>query len=147
MKSFFDEFFSVDGFGKMKLFDFPFNTDAKEDENDGESHTYFHKVTDKYDELGQRISHVEKEVKDGKVLKDIKEEPKLQVIDKPISLSESCVSPIDELKKLKEDYVTLSNEHAELAKKLDKIEEMYNNVKKENDAFKLGLQNLLSLEK
>lgn len=147
MKSFFDEFFSVDGFGKMKLFDFPFNTDAKEDENDGESHTYFHKVTDKYDELGQRISHVEKEVKDGKVLKDIKEEPKLQVIDKPISLSESCVSPIDELKKLKEDYTTLSNEHAELAKKLDKIEEMYNNVKKENDAFKLGLRNLLRLEK
>lgn len=144
MKSFFDEFFSVDGFGKMKLFDFPFDTDVKEDENDGENHTYFHKVTDKYDELGQRISHVEKEVKDGKVLKDIKEEPKLQAIDKPID-THDCTT--DELKKLKEDYATLSNEHAELAKKLSNIEDMYNNVKKENDAFKLGLRNLLSLEK
>lgn len=141
MKSFFDEFFSVDGFGKMKLFDFPFNTDAKEDENDGESHTYFHKVTDKYDELGQRISHVEKEVKDGKVLKDIKEEPKLQVIDKPTDVYD-CTT--DELKKLKEDYSVLSDKYDELVKKLSNIEDMYNNVKKENDAFKLGLQNLLT---
>jgi chromosome segregation ATPase len=144
MKSFFDEFFSVDGFGKMKLFDFPFDTDVKEDENDGENHTYFHKVTDKYDELGQRISHVEKEVKDGKVLKDIKEEPKLQAIDKPID-THDCTT--DELKKLKEDYSVLSDKYDELVKKLSNIEDMYNNVKKENDAFKLGLRNLLSLEK
>ena len=144
MKSFFDEFFSVDGFGKMKLFDFPFDTDVKEDENDGENHTYFHKVTDKYDELGQRISHVEKEVKDGKVLKDIKEEPKLQAIDKPID-AHDCTT--DELKKLKEDYSVLSDKYDELVKKLSNIEDMYNNVKKENDAFKLGLRNLLSLEK
>lgn len=144
MKSFFDEFFSVDGFGKMKLFDFPFNTDMKEDENDGKSHTYFHKVADKYDELGHRISHVEKEVKDGKVLKDIKEEPKLQVIDKAIDVDD-CTT--NELKNLKEDYSVLSDKYDELVKKFNNIEDMYNNVKKENDAFKLGLRNLLSLEK
>lgn len=157
MKSFFDEFFSVDGFGKMKLFDFPFDTDVKEDENDGENHTYFHKVTDKYDELGQRISHVEKEVKDGKVLKDIKEEPKLQVV-KNSDICNCVTTPSDEIKKLKEgyadelkhlkeDYSALAKDYDELSSKFDKIEEMYNNVKKENDAFKLGLRNLLDLEK
>ena len=140
MKSFFDDFFG-NSFGM--LFDFPF---TEKETNDEDMHSYFHSISEKYKD-GKRVSHVEKEVKDGKVLKDVKEEPKLQVIDKPIDLFESCVSPSDEVKKLKEDYAILSNEHAELAKKLDKIEEMYNNVKKENDAFKLGLQNLLSLEK
>lgn len=151
MKSFFDDFFNVDGFGNMKLFDFPFDTDAKEDENDGKSHTYFHKVADKYDESGQRISHVEKEVKDGKVLKDIKdsinpviekkEEPKLKAIDKPMDVCD-CVT--NELEKLKEDYSVLSNKYDELVKKFSNIEDMYNNVKKENDTFKLGLRNLLT---
>lgn len=137
MKSFFEEVFG-DSFGR--LFDFPF---TEKETNDEDMHSYFHSISEKYKD-GKRVSHVEKEVKDGKVLKDVKEEPKLQVIDKPIDLFESCVSPSDEVKKLKEDYATLSNEHAELAKKLDKIEEMYNNVKKENDAFKLGLRNLLT---
>lgn len=127
MKSFFDEFFSVDGFGNMKLFDFPFNTDAKEDENDGKSHTYFHKVADKYDELGQRISHVEKEVKDGKVLKDIKEEPKLQVaLDGKDALT--SVNIMDELNALKKEHEQLKGLYDELQQKYSNLNEVYTNT-------------------
>ena len=127
MKSFFDEFFNVDGFGNMKLFDFPFNTDAKEDENDGKSHTYFHKVADKYDESGQRISHVEKEVKDGKVLKDIKEEPKLQaVLDGKDALT--SVNVMDELNALKKEHEQLKGFYDELQQKYSNINEVYTNT-------------------
>ena len=127
MKSFFDEFFNVDGFGNMKLFDFPFDTDAKEDENDGKSHTYFHKVADKYDESGQRISHVEKEVKDGKVLKDIKEEPKLQVVldDKNVLTS---VNVMDELNALKKEHEQLKGFYDELRQKYSNLNEVYTNT-------------------
>lgn len=127
MKSFFDDFFSVDGFGNMKLFDFPFDMDAKEDENDGKSHTYFHKVADKYDELGQRISHVEKEVKDGKVLKDIKEEPKLQAVldDKNVLTS---VNVMDELNALKKEHEQLKKYYDELRQKYSNLNEVYTNT-------------------
>lgn len=127
MKSFFDEFFNVDGFGNMKLFDFPFNTDMKEDENDGKSHTYFHKVADKYDELGQRISHVEKEVKDGKVLKDIKEEPKLKaVLDNKDVLT--SVNVMDELNALKKEHEQLKKCYDELRQKYSNLNEVYTNT-------------------
>ena len=127
MKSFFDEFFNVDGFGNMKLFDFPFDTDAKEDENDGKSHTYFHKVADKYDESGQRISHVEKEVKDGKVLKDIKEEPKLKaVLDNKDVLT--SVNVMDELNALKKEHEQLKKCYDELRQKYSNLNEVYTNT-------------------
>lgn len=127
MKSFFDDFFNVDGFGNMKLFDFPFDTDMKEDENDGKSHTYFHKVADKYDELGQRISHVEKEVKDGKVLKDIKEEPKLKaVLDNKDVLT--SVNVMDELNALKKEHEQLKKCYDELRQKYSNLNEVYTNT-------------------
>lgn len=133
MKSFFEEVFG-NSFGW--LFDFPFN---EKEANDEDMHSYFHSISEKYKD-GKRVSHVEKEVKDGKVLKDVKEEPKLQVIDKPISLSESCVSPIDELKKLreeyeeemkklKEDHISLTNKYNELANRLDAVKDENNKLK------------------
>lgn len=136
MKSFFEEVFG-DSFGR--LFDFPF---TEKETNDEDMHSYFHSISEKY-KNGKRVSHVEKEVKDGKVLKDVKEEPKLQVIDKPIDLFESCVSPSDEvknlreeyeeeMKKLKEDHISLTNKYNELVNRLDAM-------KDENDKLKVDL--------
>lgn len=48
--------------------------DNKEDENE---HSYYHKVADTYED-GNHTSHIEKEVKDGEVLKDVKETYQLE---------------------------------------------------------------------
>ena len=50
-----------------EVFDNKVNTDEVKDEN---NHSYFHSVKDKY-ENGEHISHSEKEIKDGKVIKDV----------------------------------------------------------------------------
>lgn len=57
-----------------KVFNSIHNEENEENEN---CSTYFHKVEDKYDN-GQHVSHVEKEVKDGKVIKDINEAFKIE---------------------------------------------------------------------
>ena len=50
-----------------EVFDNKVNTDEVKDEN---NHSYFHSVKDMY-ENGEHISHSEKEIKDGKVIKDV----------------------------------------------------------------------------
>lgn len=50
-----------------EVFDNKVNTNDVKDEN---NHSYFHSVKDKY-ENGEHISHSEKEIKDGKVIKDV----------------------------------------------------------------------------
>lgn len=66
---FFDDFFGTD-FNKTfsDMLEAFKKEQEKEDENKKDS-SYFHKVFDKY-ENGEHVEHVEKEVKDGKVIKD-----------------------------------------------------------------------------
>lgn len=49
-----------------EVFDNKVNTDNVKDEN---NHSYFHSVKDEY-KNGEHVSHSEKEIKDGKVIKD-----------------------------------------------------------------------------
>lgn len=66
---FFDDFFGTD-FNKTfsDMLEAFKKEQTKGDENKKDS-SYFHKVFDKY-ENGEHVEHVEKEVKDGKVIKD-----------------------------------------------------------------------------
>ena len=50
-----------------EVFDNKVNTNDVKDEN---NHSYFHSVKDKY-KNGEHVSHSEKEIKDGKVIKDV----------------------------------------------------------------------------
>lgn len=50
-----------------EVFDNKVNTDNVKDEN---NHSYFHSVKDEY-KNGEHVSHSEKEIKDGKVIKDV----------------------------------------------------------------------------
>ena len=50
-----------------EVFDNKVNTDDVKDEN---NHSSFHSVKDKY-KNGEHVSHSEKEIKDGKVIKDV----------------------------------------------------------------------------
>ena len=53
--------------GLNEVFDDKTNTD---DVRNDKNHSYFHSVNDKY-KNGEHISHIEKEIKDGKVIKDV----------------------------------------------------------------------------
>ena len=141
MKSFLDYFFGDDDFFE------PFTFVGTKD-NDHE-HSYYHCVSDKY-ENGKRTSHIEKEVKDGKVLKDVKEENLIEPKEEPKKLESCCKESPDELKTLKENYAQLRDNYKDLGedykkleKKLDTIEELYNKVKRENDNLKKGIKNLI----
>ena len=50
-----------------EVFDNKVNTD---DVSNEKNHSYFHRVKDKY-KNGEHVSHSEKEIKDGKVIKDV----------------------------------------------------------------------------
>lgn len=75
-----DEFYNFEEFSK-RFFELLQNEQKKEnkenEEKDDDEHSYYHKVTDTYED-GEHTSHVEKEVKDGKVLKDVNETFKIE---------------------------------------------------------------------
>lgn len=120
MKSFFDDFFGNSFCG---LFDFPF---TEKETNDEDMHSYFHSISEKYKD-GKRVSHAEKEVKDGKVLKDIKEEPKLQLVSDNKIVSTS-VNVMDELDTLKKEHEQLKECYDELRQKYSNLNEVYTNT-------------------
>jgi len=120
MKSFFEEVFG-NSFGW--LFDFPF---TEKETNDEDMHSYFHSISEKYKD-GKRVSHVEKEVKDGKVLKDIKEEPKLQLVSDNKNVSTS-VNVMDELNALRKEHEQLKECYDELRQKYSNLNEVYTNT-------------------
>lgn len=70
----FNEIFGNVDFEKI-FKDFPEEEKKNENEND---HSYFHSIEDKY-ENGEHVSHKEKEIKDGKVLKDVNDTFKIEV--------------------------------------------------------------------
>lgn len=63
------EFFGTKTFDDLfnEVFDNKVNTDNVKDDN---NHSYFHSVKDEY-KNGKHVSHYEKEIKDGKVIKDL----------------------------------------------------------------------------
>lgn len=76
-----DEFYNFEEFSK-RFFEFLQNEQKKESKEnekkeEDDEHSYYHKVTDTYED-GEHTSHVEKEVKDGKVLKDVNETFKIE---------------------------------------------------------------------
>lgn len=85
----FDEIFGKDGFYEVfnkisKNFYDEFKELEKEkdekvekDEKDEKDESYYHKIYDKYED-GKHTNHIEKEIKNGKVLKDINENYKLE---------------------------------------------------------------------
>lgn len=70
----FEEVFGTPTFGEL-LNDYydelmeKFDGDEEKDDEKTETHSYFHSIKDKYED-GEHVSHKEKEIKDGKVIKD-----------------------------------------------------------------------------
>lgn len=144
--NFFDDFFGTD-FNKT-LSDM-LEAFKKEQEKEGENKkdsSYFHKVFDKY-ENGEHVEHAEKEVKDGKVIKDngyVKETNKdcislnnqgnasgLKYNDYPIDLCDNSGKRDDEIAELNETIKKLRLKNASLELNYNTLKEKYEKIVKE----------------
>lgn len=144
--NFFDDFFGTD-FNKTlsDMLEAFKKEQEKEDENKKDS-SYFHKVFDKY-ENGEHVEHTEKEVKDGKVIKDdgyVKETNKdcislndqgnasgLKYNDCPIDLCDNSGKCDAEIAELNETIKKLRFQNDFFRKQYDALKKEYEKVKKE----------------
>lgn len=146
---FFDDFFGTD-FNKTfsDMLEAFKKEQEKEDENKKDT-SYFHKVFDKY-ENGEHVEHVEKEVKDGKVIKDdgyIKETNKdcislsdqgnasgLKYNDCPIDTCDKCKCET-EIAELNETIKKLRLKNASLELNYNTLKEKYEKIDKEKSRW------------
>lgn len=149
---FFDDFFGTD-FNKTfsDMLEAFKKEQTKGDENKKDS-SYFHKVFDKY-ENGEHVEHVEKEVKDGKVIKDdgyIKETNKdcislsdqgnasgLKYNDCPIDTCDKCdkCKCESEIAELNETIKKLRLKNASLELNYNTLKEKYEKIDKEKSRW------------
>ena len=111
-----------------------------EDEKDS---SYFYKVEDKYDN-GQHVSHIEKEVKDGKVIKDINRT--MNIEDKNKKNKEDVYKKYDYEDKCMEYESVIEKLEKELRDKDDIIRTLNTRCSKlmeENDKIKFTLRDLI----
>lgn len=147
---FFDDFFGTDF---NKTFSDMLEAFKKEQEKEGENKedsSYFHKVFDKY-ENGEHVEHEEKEVKDGKVIKDecyAKETNKdcislsdqsnvsgLKYNDDSIDPCDKCGKCDAEIAELNETIRNLRLKNASLELNYNTLKEKYEKINKEKNKW------------
>lgn len=104
------------------------------EEDDGTEHSYYHAVKDEYDN-GKRVSHVEKEVKDGKVLKDVNETYKIEN-------KEDCNK-----KAIASDSATIEEYEKKLKESNDLLEEAEQKIKKQQTTISMYKERCEEYEK
>ena len=116
---------------------------GEEKENEKDS-SYFHKITEEY-ENGKCVSRSEKEIKDGKVIKDVHETHSIKE-DKPKAIENGKDKEED-----RDDIIAYYERKVEnLCKKIDEKNEVIDKLNarcsklmKENDNIKFTLRDLL----
>ena len=100
------EFFGTKTFDDLfnEVFDNKVNTDNVKDNN---NHSYFHSVKDEY-KNGEHVSHSEKEIKDGKLIKDV--DNSIELENKNIC---KCDKKLYEKKETEYDALKGINKHLE----------------------------------
>ena len=102
------------------------NNNEKKDEN---NKSYFHYVNNTY-RNGKLVEHQEKEVKDGKVLKDEKKVEAIedkQKVDENVNKLNLLLKEKDEkIKNLENLLVKYENENKVLKEKFDKVKNLFN---------------------
>ena len=105
-----------------------YHNDKKEDEKKEEKcHSYYHRIFDEYDN-GKCVSHKEKEVKDGEVIKDLNET--YQIEDKRDKCS--CDKPKCECDK-KEETFNAKYYEDKLKEASDLLEKAQKTIKQQQD--------------
>lgn len=125
--------------------------ETKEEECDDEPKSYYHYMCDKY-ENGKHVSHKEKEVKDGKVLKDV--DNCMNIEDKTENKKESCncekqkVENKEEKDKnvcdLKQKLADMQKEHLKMEEHLRFMEKRFTELKEHTHNLKSQLEKVTS---
>ena len=131
IEKFFEEIFGTKLFNDLFKDEFDNTVNAEEKEDEG-GHSYFHSVKDEYKD-GEHVSHSEKEIKDGKVIKDVVDSTKLS--DKSGCKCEGNVCDSNKKCEDKETGITLlreANKHLsqELMEQKAKVAELERMLKK-----------------
>ena len=157
MKDIFDEIFGRDYFNELfdsfrryteKYSDVEDNKDEEDDGHpeDEKEESYYHKVADTY-ENGNHTSHVEKEIKNGEVLKDVKETYKIE--DKSCKKGEDSDTKDTCCKKNTLERCCKDNQYYEdkLKEANDLLEEAKETIQKQSELIQRYQNKLDNIEK
>ena len=97
--------------------------------------TYYHCIKDKYDN-GERVSHMEKEIKDGKVIKDVnetlkienKKEEKKDDVEKKSDNEDRLKTALDLLEQAQETIITQQKQIDEYERHCYQLENKLNKI-------------------
>lgn len=111
----------------------------EETDDDEKLETYFHKIGDSYLN-GHKTSHIEKEIKNGEVIKDVNEQYKLEDKNEKEEEEMSSDKALMEAKKLLDEArSTISLQMKEIDRSKKRCEELEDELNK----FKNGIRALL----
>ena len=121
---------------------------------DDENHSYYHYVSDKYED-GKHVSHNEKEVKDGKVVKDVHDSINIEdKNEKKCSENKPSqkTSNYECIKKLKDDVnhfaakcECLNERNKKLEKKIEMLEDINNKLQVEKNNLEIKLESIKAM--
>lgn len=104
------------------------DTEIKVEDDKDDTHSYFHSVSDKYDN-GKHVSHKEKEIKNGKVLKDVNE---IYQIEDKNKCNEKTKCTCDKTNECQEEKSSLSDYYEKKLKEASELlEQAQNTIKKQ----------------
>ena len=133
------EIFGDDAF---KALDERFEKLSKEMDEKDCGHSYFHSVSDNY-ENGEHVSHKEKEVKDGKVIKDVGFGVGIEDKSKNENNNDKVEGKEDIESQYKRKMEELCNKIDEKNEIIDKLNARCSKLMKENDKIKFTLRDLI----
>ena len=118
-------------------------------EDDGEEHSYYHKVEDEY-ENGKKTLHTEFEVKDGEVLKDLQEiHSNEEAIPKAIEAVEDDKEedPYDIIDYYRQKCDEFRSKISEKNEEIDNLKGRCQTLENENNSIKSALKELIQPQK
>ena len=125
-----------------EFFDYLKEFEKDEENEENENQSYFHKITDEY-ENGKKVSHTEKEVKNGNVIKDINENYKLEDKTEKIKDGESEMSSEEALNEAKKLLDEARSTILMQMKEIDRSQKRCKELEEELNKFKTGIRALL----
>ena len=122
-------------------------SESKEEKCDDEPNSYYHYMCDKY-ENGKHVSHKEKEVKNGKVLKDVDNSMNIENKKEQCSCEKQKIENKEEKDKevcaLKQKLEEMQKEHLKMEEHLKSMEKKCTELKEHAYNLKSQLEKLTS---
>lgn len=125
-----------------EFFDYIKEFEKDEDNKEIGKRSYFHKITDEY-KNGKKVSHTEKEVKNGNVIKDINENYKLEDKTEKTKDGESEMSSEEALNEAKKLLDEARSTILMQMREIERSQKRCKELEEELNKFKTGIRALL----